>query len=168
MSIKEMITGGGITLLLLLSLIQVSPIKVNPWTWIAKMMKLGLTYFGRVTNSELMVEVSSIKEEMADLKSDVAAVKEDVSGVQKQVEQMSSTTSEQAAISARARILRFGDEVLHGQRHSKDHFDSVLRDAKMYTRYCASHPEFENGVTEPTIERIKDVYAERLEKNDFL
>ena len=161
MNIQEMITGGGITALVVLSLIQVSPLKVNPWTWIAKMAKLGLKQLGRLLTGDVLDQLTS-------LETEVAALKGDVAGVQKKMEEMSSSSGEQAAISARARILRFGDEVLHNQKHTKDHFDSVLRDAKMYSRYCASHPDFENGVTEPTIERIKAVYADRLAKNDFL
>lgn len=161
MSVKELITGGGIALLTLMSLIQIAPIKLNPWTWVGKVIKYGLKLLGRAINSELMDEV-------AEVKKDVAGLKSDVSDVQDKMQELSSSTGEEAAISARARILRFGDEVLHGQKHSKDHFDSVLKDAKKYSRYCSTHPDFENGVTEPTIERIKEVYQERLEKNDFL
>ncbi len=161
MSIKDLIAGGGFALAALFTLVQLSPIKIDPWTWLGKLAKLGLKLLGRAMNSDVLDKIESLETEMTSLKGDVA-------GVQKKMEEMSSSSGEQAAISARARILRFGDEVLHNQKHTKDHFDSVLRDAKMYSRYCASHPDFENGVTEPTIERIKDVYAERLEKNDFL
>lgn len=161
MSINELFTGGGIALAAILTLVQFSPIKVNPWTALGKLAKLGLKQLGRLLTGDVLDQLTS-------LETEVTALKGDVAGVQRQMEEMSSSNGEQAAISARARILRFGDEVLHNIKHTKDHFDSVLRDAKMYGRYCASHPDFENGVTEPTIERIKAVYAERLEKNDFL
>lgn len=36
MSIKEILAGGGGLLFVLLTLIQVAPIKVNPWSWLAK------------------------------------------------------------------------------------------------------------------------------------
>jgi len=36
MSIKEILTGGGVTLVVLLTLIQIAPIKVNPWSKLAK------------------------------------------------------------------------------------------------------------------------------------
>lgn len=161
MNINEILTGGGITLVVLLTLIQITPVKVNPWSWIGSLIKKGIHILGKVMNSEVLTKISSLETEMC-------AVKADVITVQQKVEAMSDASDQQAAINARARILRFGDEVLHGRRHTKDHFDSVLRDAKMYERYCAAHKNFENGVTEPTIRRIKDVYKERLEKNDFL
>lgn len=31
MSLQEIITGGGISLFVLLTIIQIAPIKVNPW-----------------------------------------------------------------------------------------------------------------------------------------
>lgn len=36
MSIREILTGGGGILLILLTLIQISPVKVNPWSKLAK------------------------------------------------------------------------------------------------------------------------------------
>lgn len=44
--ISEIISGGGITVLVVLSLIQISPLKINPWSAIAKAI-------GRALNVEL-------------------------------------------------------------------------------------------------------------------
>lgn len=154
MNINEILTGGGISLAVVMTLIQVAPVKLNPWTWVGNLCKKGINAIGKTMNSEVLSKIARIETELA--------------AVQQQVEAMSDASDEQAAISARARILRFGDEVLHGQKHSKEHFDSILRDAKKYERYCAAHESFENGITEPTVERIREVYQERLEKNDFL
>ena len=89
-------------------------------------------------------------------------------GVLQRVGALEKQVAEQTAISARARILRFGEELLRGVEHTKEHFDSILKDIKMYEAYCEKHREFENGITEPIIERIKEVYRDRLRKNDFL
>lgn len=161
MSINDIVTGGGITLVALLTLIQIVPIKINPWSWIWGKIKKGVSALGKDVNGEILEEITNLKNEMSAVKADVAAV-------QQQVEAMSNASDEQAAITARSRILRFGDEVLHGQLHTKDHFDSILKDARMYEQYCETHKNFENGVTEPTIKRIKDVYRETLKNNSFL
>ena len=161
MNFNDILTSGGISLLVLLTLIQIVPIKLNPWSWLWKLIKKGLTALGKAANSEVLTKITN-------LETDLSAVKNEVSAVQQKVVALSDASDKQAAINARARILRFGDEVLHGKAHTKDHFDSILKDAKMYERYCASHENFENGVTEPTIQRIQDVYKERLERNDFL
>lgn len=36
MEIKELLTDGGISLVVLMTLVQIAPIKFNPWSWLAK------------------------------------------------------------------------------------------------------------------------------------
>lgn len=136
---QEILLGGG-GLLALLTLIEITPIKINPWSAIGRAI-------GRAINSEVLDKVNKLEADMRSIRDDI---------------------EEQSAVDCRARILRFGDEVLHGDEHSKDHFDQTLRDIATYERYCKDHPDFENNVTELTGQRIKDVYMKRLDENDFL
>lgn len=71
------------------------------------------------------------------------------------------------AVSVRVRILDFEDELQEGRHHSKDSFDQVLSDVTTYEHYCENHPEFKNNQTAATVDHIKKVYHERLEKRDF-
>ena len=75
---------------------------------------------------------------------------------------------ERSAVNARVRILRFSDEMGDGRRHSKDSYDQTLSDIDYYEKYCSDNPSFPNNKTVSTIEHIKNNYAERLEKHDFL
>lgn len=133
---------GGTALLLgaLATLIQISPIKINPWSWLARRI-------GRAINGEVLEEVAQMKKEMNNLKD---------------------TVEERAAKDARTRILRFGDECLHGDRHSKEHFDEILRDITDYETYCDEHRNFKNNMAVLTIAGIKSNYQERLRLHDFL
>lgn len=140
MTLKEILLGGGGTLFVLLTLIQLAPIKINPWSAMAKA-------FGRAINSEVLEKVGRLESELQGVRSGMA---------------------EEKVTNCRARILRFGDECLHGERHTKDHFDQTLRDIAAYERYCEDHPEFENNVTELTSDRIKEIYRRCLDSNDFL
>lgn len=72
------------------------------------------------------------------------------------------------AIQARVRLLRFGDELRTGVNHSKESFDQNNEDIDTYEDYCESHPKFKNNKTVATVEYTKRIYAERLEKNDFI
>ena len=47
MTLKEILFGGGSALFVLLTLLQLAPIKINPWSAIAKA-------FGRAINSEVL------------------------------------------------------------------------------------------------------------------
>lgn len=139
MTMEEIATGGGI-LLVAMTLIQIAPIKLNPWSALAKAI-------GRAINGEVIAKVDRLERELLDMKEN---------------------QEERDAISCRARILHFGDETIHGVRHTKEHFDQILRDITTYERYCDDHPNFENNTTVLTSQRIKDIYEERLKKADFL
>lgn len=140
MSAFELITSGSGVVFIILTLIQLAPIKIDPWTAIGKAI-------GKAINNEVIEKVDNLDSEVKSLKSEVA---------------------ENVAVDCRARILRFGDEVLHGERHTKDHFEQILRDIKKYELYCEEHPEFENNVTELTSTRIAEIYKHCLDTNDFL
>ena len=53
MTLKEILFGGGSALFVLLTLLQLAPIKINPWSAIAKA-------FGRAINSEVLEKVEMI------------------------------------------------------------------------------------------------------------
>ena len=131
-------SGGG--LLLMMTFIQITPIKVNPWTWFARRI-------GRAINGEVLEKVNTIDKDVKELKD---------------------TDAEQWASLSRTHILRFGDEILHGVDHSKEHFDQILVDISKYEAYCKDHPEYFNNIANATIKQIKRTYQKCLENNSFL
>lgn len=50
MSIQEILASGGGLLLVLMTLVQIAPVKINPWSW-----------FGRVINADISKEIAEIK-----------------------------------------------------------------------------------------------------------
>lgn len=120
--------------------IEIIPIKINPWTWLAR--RIGKAILGDVT--EQLVDISN--------KLD-AHIEEDTRDKAKRL---------------RGRILRFADELLQGERHSQEHFNEILEDITEYNRYCATHPDFPNDKAAISIGHIENVYRARLENNDFL
>lgn len=123
-----------------LTVLQVAPIKINPWTWIARAI-------GRAINAEVIDKVGKLETEVQTIKKN---------------------TEEHEAKSARVRILRFGDEILHDVKHSQEHFNQVLLDITEYEEYCSKHPEFRNNVTGITTKRIMETYERCLKDNNFL
>lgn len=139
MSINELVAGGGAAIVIM-TLIQITPIKVNPWSAIAKAI-------GRAINGEVIKKVDSLGEEVQYLRKE---------------------NEEREAVAARVRILHFGDEIYRNVRHSKEHFDQTLADITDYEQYCKDHPEFRNNMTTMTVENIKATYQHCLETHDFL
>ena len=140
MAVQDLLLPCGGLLIALLTLIQIAPIKINPWSAIAKAL-------GRAINKEMMDKLESLDKEM---------------------KQLRDATALESVLNCRVRILHFGDETLHGQKHTKEHFDQILRDIDKYEHYCSTHPEFENNVTVLTSARIKEIYQKRLADGDFL
>jgi len=75
---------------------------------------------------------------------------------------------ETKAITARVRILRASDEILHKMKHSKEWFDQLNDDITYYETYCNTHPDFRNNKATHAIASINKVYAKCIEENDFL
>lgn len=138
--IKEIVMYGGGLTLLLMTLVQVTPIKLNPWSWVGRMI-------GRAINGEVLDKVNTLANDVRELKDEDA---------------------EQWASLSRSHILRFGDELLHGVPHSKEHFDQILLDISKYEEYCDDHPNYKNNIANATIKQIKNTYQKCLEDNNFL
>ena len=83
-------------------------------------------------------------------------------------EALRASLEETKATTARVRILRASDEILHKMRHSKEWFDQINDDITFYEVYCQEHPEFINNKAKHAIENINRVYSELLQNNDFL
>lgn len=140
MNAKEILMLGGGGLVVLLTLVEIVPIKINPWSAIGR-------WLGRVICGELLNEVRQLTAK---------------------VDKVEKDAGERAAKDCRVRILRFGDEVRHHVRHSKEHFDQVLLDITEYEQYCKDHEDFLNGMTLLTTKLIKETYSRCLREDDFL
>lgn len=155
-----------IALLLVLSLlIEITPIKFNPWSWFAKKI-------GKAFNGEVMKEIGNLKKDMGEeigtIKTEMTGVNQQVKDIKKDVADIREEAKEREATNRRARILDFGDEILHEVDYSKEHWDSVLMDISAYEHYCDDHPHYMNNVAKATIKHIKHMYEKHLEEDSFL
>lgn len=130
-----------------MTIIQVVPIKINPWSSLVK-------WLGKIINQDINKKVDQLSNQMNEIRY--------------QNEKINYQISKDRAITSRVRILRFGDEVSRGLKHSEENFEQVLSDIDQYEKYCRSHPEFENNKTVVTTKLIKDTYEKRLKNHDFI
>ena len=140
MTASEIVGNATLLLVGLSAFIEITPIKINP---ISSLLK----WIGSRINGEVIARVKK-------LESDINRIEH--------------TEGERYAKSARTRVLRFGDEVIHGVKHSKEHFDDILLDIHEYYVYCEEHPEFENDRMQLTAMHIKETYARCMKENSFL
>lgn len=138
---------GCVLLIVVSGAIQISPIKLDPWSILARKI-------GNAINQDISQKVDRLENEISEIKktSDERAAHED----------------ERNACIARQRILRFGDEVRHGQNHSEEHYNDILDDITSYENYCDTHPNFKNQKAQSTIKIIVQAYEGHMKANDFL
>lgn len=138
--------------IMVLSLVEISPIKINPWSvlikWIAKL--LGIV----------------------DLKTEMVQVRDRMDELEKKIDQMKISEEEKEqlkeALAARRRILRFNDELLLKIKHSKEMFNDILKDITDYDNYCRTHPDFVNQRAVFAEQNVGKAYKKCMEENDFL
>lgn len=141
--VRENLGIGVAGLVVIMSLIEFSKIKINPWSFI-----------GNMFNKELRSQIDSQGDQ-------INALSEKVSNIQTEV-------NENAAMSSRYRILRFDDEIRHGTLHTKEHYDQIMVDIDIYEAFCKRNPDFRNNLAHKAISNIKRVYDVHNDDNSFL
>jgi len=135
-----------VSVVVICSVFEFTRIKINPWSCL-------FGWIGKLINGELMAKLDEQKKQIDQLDS--------------KVQKIEDSAEERAAKDARIRILRFGDEILHGVEHSKEHFDQILMDITEYDQYCDDHKDFVNNMTRMTTQKIMETYSKRWDKKDF-
>lgn len=139
-TLADLLVGGTGVIFLLSIFVEITPIKINP-------VSAFLKWMGKKINGDVVQEVTALKKQIVEIKD---------------------TNDERDAINCRVRILRFGDELRRGIRHSQESYDQVLSDIDHYETYCGAHKDFKNNKTVVTASNIKFAYSQRLHDNNFL
>ncbi len=140
MNIQQILGGGGGAVLILMTLIQIAPVKVNPWSWLARTI-------GKAINADVSVRLSEIE---------------------KKLDGHIDMDDKRTADGHRAQILHFNNELLRPISHTKEEFIEVLAKIDAYEKYCEAHPDYPNNRAVLAIENIREIYKDRLKKRDFL
>lgn len=140
MTVAQLLTGGGGVLLILLTLIEISPVKIDPWTALARAI-------GRAINKDVLTKLDETR---------------------RILDEHIKTDDARNADLHRSKILQFNNELLRDIPHTHEDFIEILAEIDFYEKYCDTHPEYENNRATHAVANIKRVYDERLIKHDFL
>lgn len=140
MSLQEILASSGGALVILMTLVQLSPIKVNPWSAIGRAI-------GRALNGDVIAKLDK---------------------VENRLDEHIRMDDERNADLHRARILQFNTELLRNIRHTEEDFNEILYNIDCYEKYCTEHPEYQNNRAVHAIKNIDRVYDECMENHDFL
>lgn len=144
--------------LIFMSLVEIAPIKINPWTKFGK-------WFGGIINGEVLEKVDNLEKGLESLRLE-SSVKNNELKID--IDDLREEAHEREATNRRTRILEFSDEIIHGSTYSKEHWDQILSYVDAYETYCDEHPHYMNNVAQASIAYIKKMYQKHLEDDDFL
>lgn len=147
MSILELFAGGGGLLLVVLSLVEIAPIKINPWSALAR-------WVGGIVNKDVLERLDEISRVQRN--------------TQQRLDAHIRVDDERAADMHRSKILRFNNELLRDIPHTREEFIEVLAEIDGYEAFCRDHPDYQNNRAIHAIANIGRTYDERLQKHDFL
>jgi hypothetical protein len=119
--------------------IQITPIKINPWSALFK-------WIGKIITGNACSKIDGLIDKVEKIEKDVK-------------------TNEKDRI--RWEILDFANSCRNNRKHTRDEFQHIVALNDKYKRLL-SETNDSNGVFEVEYNYIQDLYAERLEKNDFL
>lgn len=144
---RDIFLGGGAGLVAILSLVEIAPVKINPWRAVARAI-------GRAINGEVLESVEDVKRAQRDTR--------------KALDEHIQSDDERNADTLRMRVLHFNNELLRGDRHTREDFIEILAVIDAYEQYCKNHPNYRNNRASHAIANIGRVYDERLKLRDFL
>ena len=139
LSYKEEVSFSIFIIIVLASVIQVSPIKINPWDW----------FFGRIgkkINKEVFDKVETIDKKL-----------------DKHIE---DDNKEKLEVKRRD-ILEFANACMNGRKHTQEQFTFVIKTCDEYEAYIEKN-HLKNGEISSAIEEIRRLYIKCRQNNAFL
>ena len=129
----------GVVALVLSLIIQITPIKLNPWTAIGK-------WFSKIILQESDKKIERLIRSVDDIRTEI-------------------DTNEKDRI--RWEVLDFANSCRNNVKHTHDEYRHIIALNDKYTKLLAKSKDI-NGVFDEEYKYISKLYADRLEKNDFL
>ena len=145
----------GIFLFIILSVIEITPIKVNPWGKI-------IGGIGKIFNQDIQKGIADLKQDVKDLRQETNNMVLDLH------ESINIIESDQREVRLRREsILDVASAVANGRNYTKEQYEQMLRECDDYENYCEKK-QIKNSVAEASIGIIINTYQEHLAHNDFL
>jgi len=119
--------------------IQISPIKINPWSAIFK-------WIGKMIVGEACGKIDDLVKKINGLEAEVKENEKD---------------------RIRWEILDFANSCHNGRKHTRDEYRHIDKLNRKYIRLLEQTHD-SNGEFEAEYQYIQELYAERIRKNDFL
>lgn len=128
-----------LVIMLMMTFVEITPIKLSPWTAI-------FNWFGKRLNKEVTTKIDKIEDRL----------------------EHHIQESEQSELKARRMaILDFSSSIIRGVNYHREKFEFMINECDQYEKYIDEN-KIKNGVAEASIAEIRRIYQEHLRNHDFL
>ena len=138
------------------TLIQITPIKINPWSALAK-------WFGKFITGDACSKIDDMVSKVNNLTEKINKI-DDLS---EKIINLDKEVAENEKDRIRWEILNFANSCHNRGQHTKDEFEHIIALNTKYKRLLKETKD-ENGVFEIEYEYINKLYAELKDTNGFL
>lgn len=125
------------------------------WRWARDWINKRLDGLGKRLTVSLMTEIERQGKEIDTLKVTVGQLLEAQAAAE-------ATADRRRADDHRQEILRFNLALVEGSRPDRESYVEILRRIDRYSRYCETHPDYQNSRADAAIANIKIHYNNRL------
>ena len=146
MGAKDDISLVLLILTVLASLIQITPIKVNPWDKI-------FGWIGKKMNKDVSDQVKEVRSEVKQVRKDLDTHIQDDKREKLEVQ--------------RRDILDFANACMNGRKHTQEQFTFVIKKCDEYEKYIEDN-NLKNGEISSAIEEIRRLNSKCRQNNTFL
>ena len=143
----SVMAGSGGLVAAVMAMIEISPIKINPWSRIAKTI-------GNAMNAGVMDEINQVKPAQVETR--------------KKLDDHIEESEERKADNYKSRVLRFNNELVRGLGHTEEDYNEILDIIWKYENYCKTHENYQNNKMPHAIKNVERMYDEMLKTNGFL
>lgn len=147
--LKEYGSLSIIVLAILASLIQITPLKLNPWTIFGRLLRAG----GKYINRDIFESVNELKSDLKDLSN--------------RADELSRAVDENEIDRIRYEILTFASNLSRGENFTKAEFDRIFKLNEKY-HVILKRANLTNGQIDREMAYITHVDKEKHENDSYL
>lgn len=129
-----------------MTLIQITPIKLNPWDKVISWVS-GLFF--------------------KDINSKITDLNEKVDKISERLDEHIMESDKEKVERKRAVLLDFASAIANGRNYTKEQFEEMLREYDEYISFC-KRKKLQNSVIEESMVIVRESYSEHLKNNNFL
>lgn len=151
-----------IAILLFLSIFfEISKIKINPISWLMKLLFKPVKKDMDEMKRELKEDISNMEKKLS---GEIDAVKSEVSSEHKRIDDLICSTELAEISRIRWNIIEFSNSIENGQKHIRDEYRHIKDEADRYHKLTEKY-DLKNGIISEEMEKINKKYDENRDSS---